>query len=90
TAELQRADGSRMLWAAGGEIATLRIEAVAYQEVEQAVVAFVVKDKLGRMLFGDHTYWTSLEQPLALERSASIAAEFEFAMPILTPEPAEA
>ncbi|WP_186183141.1 ABC transporter ATP-binding protein [Burkholderia gladioli] len=85
TAELQRADGSRMLWAAGGEIATLRIEAVAYQEVEQAVVAFVVKDKLGRMLFGDHTYWTSLEQPLALERSASIAAEFEFAMPILTP-----
>lgn len=85
TAELTRVDGTRMLWSSGGEIATLRIEASMHRPVKDAVVGFVVKDKLGRMLFGDHTYWSSLAAPLALADNSRCLAEFEFAMPILTP-----
>ncbi|KVE35307.1 ABC transporter ATP-binding protein [Burkholderia sp. TSV86] len=83
--ELTKEDGSRLLWTAGGEIATLRIEASVRRRVSEAVVAFVVKDKLGRMLFGDHTYWASYHHPIDLINHGHLAAEFTFEMPILTP-----
>ncbi len=85
TAELLRADGSRMLWASGGEIARLHIEAVTQRPVDEVVVAFVVKDKLGRMLFGDHTYWSAPGQALPLSNGGAVTAAFEFVMPVLTP-----
>ncbi|AKM00508.1 ABC transporter ATP-binding protein [Burkholderia pyrrocinia] len=85
SAELKREDGSRMLWTDGGELATLRIEAAMARPISEAVVGFTVKDKLGRMLFGDHTYWVSSERPLSLAENEQIAAEFTFLMPVLTP-----
>ncbi|KVE24297.1 ABC transporter ATP-binding protein [Burkholderia singularis] len=83
--ELTKEDGSRLLWTAGGEIATLRIDASVRRRVSEAVVAFVVKDKLGRMLFGDHTYWASYHHPIDLINHGHLAAEFTFEMPILAP-----
>ncbi|AJY29976.1 ABC transporter family protein [Burkholderia thailandensis 34] len=83
--ELTKEDGSRLLWTVGREIATLRVEASVCKRVSEAVVAFVVKDKLGRMLFGDHTYWASYHQPIDLINHGHLAAEFTFEMPILAP-----
>ncbi|KVT13819.1 ABC transporter ATP-binding protein [Burkholderia sp. MSMB1078WGS] len=83
--ELTREDGSRMLWMAGGELATLRIKASVAHPISEAVVGFTVKDRLGRMLFGDHTYWVCAEQPLSLAENEQIAAEFTFLMPVLAP-----
>lgn len=85
TVELLREDGSRMLWTAGREIATLCVEASAACHVSAAVVGFTVKDKLGRRLFGDHTYWASLDPSLDVVANEHVRAQFTFAMPILTP-----
>jgi lipopolysaccharide transport system ATP-binding protein len=85
SAQLLKADGTSLAWTTGGEVVTLRINASVSRQMTEAVLGFVVKDKLGRMLFGDSTFWVTQEKPLDLDEGEDITGEFTFAMPVLVP-----
>jgi lipopolysaccharide transport system ATP-binding protein len=85
TAQLVKDDGTPLYWTVGGEIVTLRITATLTQQVGEAVLGFTVKDKLGRALFGDNTFWVTSDKPVHSSGEENVTAEFTFVMPILTP-----
>ncbi|SOE80813.1 ABC-type polysaccharide/polyol phosphate transport system, ATPase component [Caballeronia arationis] len=83
--EMLKEDSSPLLWVVGRENVTLRITARVRDPLEQPVFGFTVKDKLGRMLFGDNTFWVPQDDPAECVTGDRMVAEFRFAMPILLP-----
>ncbi|MFP3565433.1 ABC transporter ATP-binding protein [Paraburkholderia sp. SIMBA_030] len=83
--QLIKDDGTPLSWTIGGEIVTLRITARIARHVGEAVIGFTVKDKLGRMLFGDNTFWATRDKPVDSTDGETVTGEFTFAMPILVP-----
>jgi len=74
-------DGQALAWAVGGEAVRLRISVQALQDLAQPIVGFIVKDKLGQVLFGENTYLSYSEQPVACAAGQTLVAEFAFLMP---------
>jgi lipopolysaccharide transport system ATP-binding protein len=75
--------GAALSWVVGGETVTLRIEAQADESIGQPIIGFLVKDRLGQVLFSDNTCLTHASQPMPLEPGQSLEARFTFQMPIL-------
>ena len=73
--------GQALAWAVGGEAVRLRITAHARQDLARPIIGFVVKDKLGQVLFGENTYLSYHDQPVACVAGQSLVAEFAFLMP---------
>jgi lipopolysaccharide transport system ATP-binding protein len=82
---LLKDNGEPLTWTIGGEMVSLRIVARSKLAQEGVVVGFVVKDKLGRTLFGDNTYWETFNDRVDLSPGESMTSEFTFAMPVLMP-----
>lgn len=76
-------DGSTLAWVVGGEQVTLRVRAIAHDVLDAPIVGFVIKDRLGQMLFGENTYLSHVDTPLLCEHGDEVQAEFTFFMPIL-------
>ncbi|WP_341884219.1 ABC transporter ATP-binding protein [Synechococcus sp. UW140] len=72
-----------LIWIVGGEEVTLSIHAIAHERLASPIIGFYIKDRLGQTLFGDNTYLSYREEPIACEKESQIVAEFTFAMPIL-------
>ncbi len=70
-------------WILGGEIVILQIVAECHQELENPIVGFMVKDKLGQELFGDNTFLTYLDVAPRFEKGEVFEAQFTFRMPLL-------
>ena len=66
----------------GGESVTLSVRAVAHQAIASPIIGFLVKDRLGQSLFGEHTY-TYMQTPLAMSAGDNAEARFEFTLPWL-------
>lgn len=69
----------------GGELVTLRIRCTASGELASPIVGFIVKDRLGQVLFGDNTFERYKHRPVRTHGGERIEARFTFAVPILTP-----
>lgn len=80
---LMNTDGSILYHIVGGEDVTLRIEIDVITEIDQPIVGFSFKDRLGQVLFADNTYLTYRFQSLSLAHGAVLVAEFSFVMPTL-------
>jgi lipopolysaccharide transport system ATP-binding protein len=80
---LTDADRVPLKWVVGGEYVTLRITAVAGKRMENPIMGFIVKDRLGQGLFGDNTYISYVDRQFVVEQGESFAAEFTFLMPIM-------
>jgi len=78
-------DGHPLSWMVGGELVRLHVRAVAHQPLTSPIIGFMVKDRLGQMLFGDNTYLSYYDSPLRVAAGEELEAEFEFRMPILPP-----
>lgn len=76
-------EGNGILQCIGGEIVELKIFIRALAQLEQPIVGFSFKDRLGQVLFGDNTYITYQEHPLRIEEGVCFIARFRFQMPIL-------
>lgn len=59
----------------GGEIVCIRIAVKALQNLERAIVGFIVRDRLGQNLFGDNTYLTTLNEPFAVAAGESFRSD---------------
>jgi lipopolysaccharide transport system ATP-binding protein len=68
---------------AGGERVTLRISAIAREEVANPILGFNLKDRLGQYLFGENTFITNRSREFTVARGQIITAEFTFCMPLL-------
>ncbi|MGE8317160.1 MAG: ABC transporter ATP-binding protein [Comamonas sp.] len=68
-------------WVVGGESVILRVEAHCHQPLTSPIVGFVVKDRTGQTLFGDNTWLSYLQAPVACEQGQRLLAEFSFDMP---------
>jgi lipopolysaccharide transport system ATP-binding protein len=77
------ADGSPIDLISGGEIVVLRISVLLHVPLENLIVGFYIKDRLGQRLFGDNTYLAYLESGLRGTAGERIHADFRFRMPIL-------
>ncbi len=75
--------GQALAWVAGGENVTLEFVVEAEQGIDNVVVGFYFRDRLGQNLFGDNTYLTTLEHGCALAAGERACARFCFQMPRL-------
>jgi len=75
--------GKRLNWVVGGEEITLRIRALANVALNEPIIGFYIKDRLGQTLFGDNTYLSHRHQATRCEQGGELQADFSFVMPIL-------
>jgi lipopolysaccharide transport system ATP-binding protein len=76
-------DGSPIDLISGGEIVVLRISVLLHAPLENLIVGFYIKDRLGQRLFGDNTYLAYLQKGVQGATGERIYADFRFRMPIL-------
>jgi lipopolysaccharide transport system ATP-binding protein len=67
----------------GDELVTLRIRCEVIARLESPIVGFIVKDRLGQVLFSDNTFLRYADRPLAADPGSVIEARFAFVMPTL-------
>lgn len=72
-----------LAWLVGGEELTLEIRFRTYAQASQLIVGFMLKDRLGQILFGENTYLACLDAVPVFEAGAHGAARFSFRMPYL-------
>lgn len=81
SAEIYDMSGRRTSTFHGGERILLRICAMAGNPMGSVIIGFLLKDRLGQPLFGEHTYAWSGGVPV--DAAQRITAEFEFDLPLL-------
>jgi lipopolysaccharide transport system ATP-binding protein len=77
--------GNSLSWVSGGEPVGLRIQCRAVQDAFSPIVGFMVKDRLGQVVFGDNTYMTYASCPVSVTGGEWFQARFDFVMPNLAP-----
>lgn len=75
--------GSVLRWVVGGEIVTLVVQAQALTDLDNPIIGFLIKDRLGQHLFGDNTYLTYSTNPQPVLAGQDLIARFTFRMPVL-------
>lgn len=75
--------GAPLSNAAGGEPVMLRIQAQVESAIENPIIGFFLKDRLGQQLFGTHTYHATGADAGPAAPGQRIRAEFAFRMPYL-------
>lgn len=70
-------------WVIGGEFVTLSVQAKVHRNLTSPIIGFVVKNGIGQALFGDNTYLTYMNQPVAVQANNKLEARFSFRMPRL-------
>jgi lipopolysaccharide transport system ATP-binding protein len=76
-------DGRRLSWVVGGERVVLTIRFVARRAVRGVIVGFLVKNRLGQILFGENTYLTHRDDPMDVPEGGQATARFAFRLPFL-------
>lgn len=80
---LLSASGESLRWVSGGEKVTLEINVRSVSRLDQPIIGFIVKDRLGQHLFGDNTFEAYASTPLSCPPDNTLRACFEFSMPLL-------
>jgi lipopolysaccharide transport system ATP-binding protein len=80
---LRRAEGGELNFIEGGEQVQVVVRARANSHIENPILGFQVKDRLGQPIFGDNTYLSYRDTPLTLAANQSIEAKFVFDLPFL-------
>ncbi|KLI98609.1 ABC transporter ATP-binding protein [Luteimonas sp. FCS-9] len=78
-------DGRQVGWAVGGQHVTLEISASIFRDIPKPILGFVVKDKLGQIIFSDNTYLSYQDAPVAAHAGRRLVARFAFRFPVLPP-----
>ncbi|MCF7977109.1 MAG: ABC transporter ATP-binding protein [Chromatiaceae bacterium] len=77
------AAGEPLNWVVGGEQVSLVVHVQVNSPLRSPIVGFFVKDRLGQALFGDNTYLSYRDTPIAIEAGQIVKAQFTFLMPLL-------
>jgi lipopolysaccharide transport system ATP-binding protein len=82
-ARLMDEAGQACKWVVGGEIVTLSVQVRVGLDLVSPIIGFSVKDGIGQALFGDNTYLSYADDPVAISADESLEACFRFRMPRL-------
>jgi lipopolysaccharide transport system ATP-binding protein len=77
--------GSSLQSISGGETVTIRIRAEALESLASPIVGFIVKDRLGQVLFSENTFARYAGRPFPLRAAQTLEVRFTFLMPKLAP-----
>jgi lipopolysaccharide transport system ATP-binding protein len=80
---IEDVSGRPLSWMVGGEEVVVAVEAGAREPMSGPIVGFVVKDRLGQVLFSDNTYLATLGRPLQVAAGQRVRARFRFVAPRL-------
>lgn len=80
---LTDADGNRVLVFEGGELVRLELQVALEQALDNLIVGFYVKDRLGQRLFGDNSYFACKNKPVSGEAGETVVGSFLFRMPVM-------
>lgn len=69
----------------GGELVTLNIDVLAEKYLSSPVVSFQVLDRLGQILFTQHSYLSTLKNSFTVDAGITFTSCFKFQMPLLPP-----
>lgn len=75
--------GKRLHAIEGGEKVVLSVVAKVYCDVNEPIIGFVVRNRLGQPLFGDNTFLTYKGTDQSTSAGTTLIARFEFNMPYL-------
>jgi lipopolysaccharide transport system ATP-binding protein len=78
-----RADGRELGLIEGGEDVQVIIDILATEDINQPIVGFHVKDRLGQALFGDNTFLQFKNANLSVKAGQTIQVRFTFQLPLL-------
>lgn len=67
----------------GGEKVRMIIKALAHQELNNPILGFIVKDRLGQDIFGENTLPFTTNTPTVVKAGQKFMAEFDFRLPML-------
>ena len=67
----------------GGEEVVLKISCIAERSLQNPIVGFYIKDRLGQYLFGDNTFITHRKVDMSIQTGQPFQARFHFQMPYL-------
>jgi lipopolysaccharide transport system ATP-binding protein len=76
-------NGIPMSWIVGGADVSLEIRCKANQNLHSPIVGFLLKDRLGQVIFGDNTYLAFEFNAPEVKAGEEIVARFYFRMPVL-------
>jgi len=80
---MRRPDALELGLIQGGERVELVVRARANADIENPILGFEVKDRLGQPVFGDNTYLAYRHVPLTLSAEQTLEAKFLFELPFL-------
>lgn len=80
--ELTGEDGQPMAAFQGGEVVNLSIRARCSVSCTSPILGWFVKDRLGQVLFGEHTF-THAPPPMLVPAGGGLVARFRFRLPML-------
>lgn len=69
----------------GGELVKLQVEVMAESYLKSPFVSFQVLDRLGQILFSDHSHFAASQKPFEIEMNTTFLVNFGFYMPLLPP-----
>ncbi|HAQ74829.1 ABC transporter ATP-binding protein [Stenotrophomonas sp. C960] len=75
--------GQRVGVLEGGELVRLQVRVELQQALENLIVGFYVKDRLGQRLFGDNSYFACRDAPVSGNAGEQVVGTFVFRMPIM-------
>ncbi|MBS1220287.1 MAG: Teichoic acid export ATP-binding protein TagH [Proteobacteria bacterium] len=67
----------------GGEWVALVVDALVLKDIDNPIIGFFIKDRLGQNLFGDNTYLSYAAEPRSAVAGQHLIARFTFRMPVL-------
>ena len=76
-------NGARLTRLAGGEEVTVEVRAIAHADIDKPIIGFSVLNKRGQVIFGDNTYLSYRDTPVAAKAGSTVSARFAFIMPYL-------
>lgn len=77
------ADGQRVALLEGGEVVLLEVMVELLDALDEIIIGFYVKDRLGQRLFGDNTHFVYRNETLAGVAGEMFRARFTFRMPVM-------
>lgn len=80
---LQKLDGSGSASFEGGEHVRMVVRAKAIESLDQPIIGFLWRDRLGQDLFGENTLPYSSMYPVRVNAGQDFKAEFQFRLPML-------
>ena len=67
----------------GGEKVRLTVKAIVHKHLDNPIIGFTVRDRLGQELFGENTLPFTEINSISAKKNEEITAEFDFQMPML-------